>query len=274
METAFLTMRALYFTFLFLVTMVVIGCGGGSDGEGRTDVVIFAAVSLTTQFEALSEAFTTVHPEIRWVCSFASSRLLQEQIAQGAGCDIFVSASPVPMDALADAGLIRGETRRPLLYNALVLAGPSGPATPVVNDDYPPVDFAFWRPLRRIGLAQAGVPAGDYAYDVLGNLNLLERLGSRLIPLLDEQVVMATVASGNVDAGFVYASTLAAGRSRNRLQLLWEPDRTLYPMVTYPIAVTRDALQPEAARTVVAWLTSADAAPFLRAGGFRPAVEE
>ena len=56
--------------------------------------------------------------------NYGASGTLQLQIEQGAPVDVFLSAAPKQMDALAAKGLLLDGTRRDLLRNEVVLIVP------------------------------------------------------------------------------------------------------------------------------------------------------
>ena len=99
-------------------------CGG----ESRETVTVFAASSLTDAFTELGEAFEAAHPRAAARFSFAGSAALRTQALEGAPVDVFASASPDEVEALAAAGLV--VEQRALAGNRLVVAVAEGANMP------------------------------------------------------------------------------------------------------------------------------------------------
>ena len=112
--------------------------GSGSQSGGQTELVVFAAASMTETLTQIAEQYQTVDPGVKLVFNFASSGDLLTQIKEGADCDIFISAAPKQMNeldgTLADDSdknpdgldeLLEG-TRFDMLENKVVLAVPDG----------------------------------------------------------------------------------------------------------------------------------------------------
>jgi molybdate transport system substrate-binding protein len=150
-------------------------------------LAIFAAASLTGVFPQIDRA-----PRYQ----FAGSDQLAFQIAQGAPADVFAAASPKYPDQLYAQGLCS----KPAVFatNTVVLIVPrSNPAR--IHSVYD---------LRRDGIALVigakGVPIGDYTRKMLANLGLTDVLNNVVSEEDDVKLVVAKVAFGEADAGFVY----------------------------------------------------------------------
>ena len=90
-------------------------------GTARADdLVVFAAASLKNALDDIAAAYTEATGTTLAI-SYAGSSALARQIEGGAPADVFISANVDWMDALQDEGLIKPESRRDLLRNALVL---------------------------------------------------------------------------------------------------------------------------------------------------------
>lgn len=150
-------------------------------------LAIFAAASLTGVFPQIDRA-----PKYQ----FGGSDQLAFQIEQGAPADVFAGASPkYPQQLYA-----RGLCSKPAVFatNTIVLIVPrSNPAR--IHSVYD---------LRRHGIALVigakGVPIGDYTRTVLAKLGLRDVLKNVVSDESDVKQVVAKVALGEADAGFVY----------------------------------------------------------------------
>ena len=176
--------------------------------------------------------------------SFGGSDQLAAQIRQGARPDVFVAANVDLPEALRHARL--AETPVVFATNELVLAVPA--------EDARVHRFAdLERPGVTIAIGAAGVPAGEYAREVL------TPEAARNVRSAEPDVagVVGKVAQGAVDAGFVYATDVKA--SGGRLRAIEVPGA---PPVRYAAVVVKPG---ERAR---AFVESLKGAPALRAAGF------
>lgn len=168
-----------------LVALLLVGLGPtGCAGDGRSDrLTVFAASSLTQAFRALDTGADF---------SFGSSSRLVAQVVEGAPVDVLATADEQTMQRVVDAGLVAGA---PVVFaaNRLVIAHRG--AVRVVGD--------LARPGLRVVLAAPAVPAGRYAAEALAAAGVTVRPVSLE---LDVKAVAAKVASGEADAGIVYAT--------------------------------------------------------------------
>jgi molybdate transport system substrate-binding protein len=211
-------------------------------------LTIFAAASLTNVFPQI---------DAKHHYSFAGSNALAAQIKQGAPADVFASANTSIPQQLYDAGLVE----KPVVFtrNALILIVPkSNPAR--IRSVYD---------LRRDGVklvvAAPGVPVGDYTRIVLHNLGLDDALGNVVSNETDVREVLAKVALGEADAGFVYTTDARTVRGKvATLGIRWSAP----PIVQYAVAVVKTSTHKAAARAFVAKLLRPWAQSKLRAAGF------
>ena len=213
-------------------------------------LTIFAAASLTTVFPQIA-------PHERY--SFDASNMLAAQIQQGAPADVFASANTKLPQQLYALGLV--ETPVVFTRNALILIVPkSNPAG---------IHSVF--DLRKAGvkldMAAAGVPAGDYTRTVLHNLGLDDIVGKAVSQETDVREVLAKVALGEADAGFVYTTDARTVRGKvATIGIRWSAQ----PIVQYAIAVVRSSPHLKAARQFVAALLTKAAQQKFLAAGFLP----
>lgn len=237
--------------------LLATGCG---EGEGaRQDegpaLVVSAAASLTG---ALGVYGDSLPGEERF--SFAGSDELAAQIRQGAAPDVFASANTRYPEELAADGLVE----EPVVFaqNRLVVVVPTDSAVDSLGElGEPGLDVVIGAP---------GVPAGDYAREVLDRLPAAER-GSILANVRSEEPdvkgVIGKVAQGAADAGFAYSSDVAA--APDQLGAIALP-RRLRPEVAYGAAVVSGAAEPARAEEFIAGLLEGAGAEALREAGFLP----
>ncbi|MDQ4069979.1 MAG: molybdate ABC transporter substrate-binding protein [Actinomycetota bacterium] len=205
--------------------LLLAACG---DAPPSTLTVLAAA--------SLADAFAD-HPAgmpVRY--SFAGSQQLVAQVEGGVPADVVATADEVTMDRLVRAGLV--ETPRVLARNRLAIAvRPGNPRRITALAD-------LAAPAIRVALADESVPAGRYARTVL------DRAGVEVRPVsfeLDVKAVVTRVASGEADAGIVYATDVRPGAGVEGVPL---PDEANV-LVSYAVAVIRSSRDLANARTFV-----------------------
>jgi molybdate transport system substrate-binding protein len=211
-------------------------------------LTVFAAASLTNVFPQIA-------PHERY--SFAGSNMLAAQITQGAPADVFASANMKLPRQLYAQGLVE----KPVVFtrNALILIVPrSNPAG--VHSVYD-----LRKPGVKLDVAAAGVPVGDYTRVVLHNLGLDDVLANVVSNETDVREVLAKVALGEADAGFVYTTDARTVKGKvATIGIRWSAQ----PIVQYAVAVVRSSAHLKAARQFVASLLTKAAQRKLLAAGF------
>ncbi len=220
-------------------------------------VRVFAAASLTDSLGEVIDLFEASHPGVRVVPQFGGSNDLARQILAGAPAHLFFSADERQMDRVTAGGAIEEGSRRNLLSNQLVIVEGRAAGEPIRS----PRDLERG---GRIALADPeAVPAGVYARQYLEKLGLWDRVRARVVPTLDVRAALAAVASGNVDAGFVYRTDAIL---EPRVRVAFEVPRDEGPGIVYPLAVVRGA--DEGAQTLFRFLVSPEARTVFERYGF------
>jgi molybdate transport system substrate-binding protein len=211
-------------------------------------LTVFAAASLTNVMPQIDS-----HQQY----SFGGSNTLAAQIRQGAPADVFASANTLLPQQLYDEGLVE----KPVVFtrNALIMI------VPKAN----PARLHSVYDLRRDGiklvLAAPGVPVGDYTRTVLHNLGLDSALSNVVSNENDVRDVVAKVALGEADAGFVYTTDARTVRGKvATIGIRWSAQ----PIVQYAVAVVRSSSHKAAARGFIARLIRPVAQTKLQAAGF------
>jgi molybdate transport system substrate-binding protein len=220
--------------------------GSTSAGGGLT---VFAAASL-------SEVFPRIDRAARY--SFAGSDQLALQLRQGAPVDVYAAASPKYPEALYREGVLRKP--RVFATNRLVVLVPrANPAR--VRSVYD---------LRRKGvkvvIGDGSVPVGAYTRQVLARLRIARAVLANVVSEEpDVKGIVAKVALGEADAGFVYATDARAAARRAKAIAL---PRRAQPPIRYEIAVVRSTKRLAAARAFVTRVLSKRGRLELRRAGF------
>jgi molybdate transport system substrate-binding protein len=234
-----------------VVALALAGCGSADDPD---TLLVLAASSLTDSFDAMETAFEAVNPDVDVEISVAGSSALSVQIEQGAPADVVALADTAPMDALAAAGLV--ERSIPFAANTMVLA------VPIDNPgDVDGLDALSDSGLL-IGVCAPQVPCGRYAREVLDAAGVDASLDTEEP---DVRSLAGKIASGELDAGLVYATDV--GSMPDRLVAIPLPDG-VDVRAEYPIAVVSATDARDRARRFIDFVNSAAGQAILADAGF------
>jgi molybdate transport system substrate-binding protein len=245
---------------LAVAAMTAVGAAEAAPREPTFSV----AVSLKDAVEELGRRFMQAHAGVTLRYNFGSSGELQKQIEAGAPIDLFLSAAERHMDELARRGLVVAASRRVFARNVLVAVKPLDAGLDLAT----PADLLDARVRRVVVGNPKTVPAGQYAEQSLRALGIWERLAPRLVFAENVRQALEYVARGEVDAGFVYASDLAA--RPGRVKETFRPGEDTYQPIAYPAAVVAGAREPALAEAFIRLLLSAEGQAVLARFGFPP----
>lgn len=232
-------------------------------------LTVFAAASLTDVFEALGEVYQEQHPGTDVILNFGASSALRTQLAEGAQADVAAFAAEKDLALLAEAGLVDPEAVAIFAANEIVV---------VVHPDSA-AELASLADLTRPGvkliLAADGVPAGDYARQVIANLDaslgqgFAEGVFANVVSEEDNvRQVLAKVQLGEVDAGWVYRSDAHAAPELRVLDI----PAGAGVSARYPIVVLNQAPNPEGAHAFLQLVLSESGQRVIEQGGFVPGI--
>ena len=235
-------MRALAVLFALAALAVPAATAGGG-------LTVDAAASLTQVFPRIDRS-----PHY----NFAGSDQLALQIRQGAPADVFAAASPKYPQLLYHDGLVS----KPVTFatNKLIVLVPrSNPAG---------IDSVY--DLRRSGvkvvIGDRGVPIGAYTRQLLDALGITDDVMRNVVSEeTDVKSIVAKVALGEADAGFVYATDAkpVASRARSIKLPAWAQ-----PLILYQIAVVNTTPRKVGARAFIRKVTSNRGRLLLKRAGF------
>lgn len=254
-----------------LMSSTIVGCGGTTSFPATSapqpatagqpvELTVSAASSLQDVLTEIQASYSKRHPEITLLFNLGASNQLQFQIEQGAPTDVFLSAAEAQMDSLESKGLLAAGTRRDFATNKLVLIVPAKSALGLSSFN----DLARTE-MKRIGIGGAGVPAGDYARQVLTSLGLWGKLQERLVYGGTVRQVLTYVEQGNIDAGLVYATDAA---TTSGVSVVAQVPADIAPAIRYPGAAIATSRHPAEAADFVTYLTEPEAQTIFRKYGF------
>jgi molybdate transport system substrate-binding protein len=226
-----------------------------------TEITVLAASSLTETLQAVGAKWTAAgHPKVTF--SFDASSRLAKQIEAASPADLFFSADADWMDYLEQRALIDEATRVNLLGNALVVVVPAASAakfTSVKDLSRPEV--------KHLALAAETVPAGKYARAALTSASAWEPVKDRVVNGENVRTVLGWIASGEAEAGFVYATD---AKVDPKVKVAFTVPASSYPPIVYPAAVVKGAAQAKGAAEFLAYCQSAEGMAVFIAAGFTP----
>jgi molybdate transport system substrate-binding protein len=258
------------------ILFVLIGCSSLSTAPTNKDssqLIVFAAASLTESFTVMADEFETSHPGVEVLLNFAGSQTLRVQIEQGAQADVFASANQQHADALLAANLIE----EPVIFahNQLVVIMPA--ANPASVETL----AGLAKPNLKLILGGPTVPIGGYARQTLEKMNSDPALGSNFSrQVLDNLVseedtvkgVVAKVQLGEADAGIVFVSDLTPTVADGVTTLAIPPEFNV--IADYPLAIVSDSDRPDRsdrlAQQFIDFVLSAQGQAILAEHNFQP----
>ncbi|WP_237198896.1 molybdate ABC transporter substrate-binding protein [Rothia nasimurium] len=250
-------------TLLVPLLLGLTACGGAATSPQGQDaeVQLFAAASLGAVGDELIAAYRQETPQVSITATYAGSSQLVTQMVEGATPDLLITADSTTMNqALEKVEELAAATPETIATNALVLA--TAPGNPAAIDSLD--DLAAPGVLTAICAEQ--VPCGRLAHQEL------TRQGVELATSTEEANVSAVstkVATGQVDAGFIYSTDATAISATDDITVITLPE---VERNAYPLALTGSGQGKESAQNFAHWLTTSDAAAQILADyGFEPA---
>ncbi len=243
----------------------------------KTELIVFAAASMTETLEEIKPLYETEHPDIELVYNFDSSGTLKTQIQEGAACDLFISAGQKQVDQLdieADPevnteGLdfVLQGSRIDLLENKVCLVVPEGNPKGIESFDALAEHLKAGDILMAMG--NSDVPVGQYTQKILTYYGLDEEaLASAGVLTYGSNVkeVTTQVTEASVDCGVVYGTdAFSAG-----LAPVDQATAEMCGQIIYPAAVLKTGEHTDAAQAFLDYLTTEPAMAVFEAVGFSP----
>ena len=248
----------------------------------ETELIVFAAASMTETLEEIAEKYKEVAPEVTLVFNFDSSGTLKTQIEEGAECDLFISAAPKQMNALdaakdADSGnpdgldFVLSDTRIDLLENKVALAVPEG--NPAGIESYDDLAARLKEGNVLLAMGNSDVPVGQYTQKIFAFYELNEEeLAAAGVLTYGSNVkeVTTQVSEAAVDCGIIYATDAFSAK----LTVVDTATKEMCGQVIYPAAVLNITKNEEAAKAFLAYLQGPEASEVFESVGFSPLTKE
>jgi len=251
---------------LAMLAAVIAGACAPTAAPAKTEVMVFAAMSLKQPFSQAAPLFEAENPGAVLQFNYSGSGTLAAQIESGAAADVFASAGIKEMDLLVEKGLIDRDTRRIFAANSLVLVAPL-----VHSEALRGFNGLVLPQVRRIAVCDSRVsPAGLYAAEAFKYYGIADNISGKLIPCPQVAQVCDYTVRGEVDAGVVYLSDYLARKSG--LALIEQAPAAAHSKIEYPAAVMKNGVHKDYANKFVSFLCSEKCARILSGYGFKTAA--
>jgi len=228
------------------------------------EVTLVAPGGIRTAIERLIPAFerATGH---HVSATFGSGGGTKQRVVQGERFDVPIVQPP--LEPVVSSGHVMASTETPLATVAVAVAVRKGGVKPDIS-----TAAAVTRMLlnaRAISYpdAAAGAAAGVSFERTLAELGVLDQVKAKVRRAVGGAGAMALVAKGDVDVGVTFMSEI----SDPGVELVGALPRDISTPTSLVGFVSADTAVPDAARALLRFLASPDAAAIYRASGLEPA---
>ena len=236
----------------------------------KTEIVVFAAASMTETLESLADTYQATHPEIKITYNFDSSGTLKTQIEEGAVCDLFISAAQKQMNGLEEGGYIDKDTRLDLLENKVALCVAENSKSGIQSYADMKAHLEAGDILMTIG--NEDVPVGQYTQKIFTYYGLDESaLKEKGVLTYGSNVkeVTTQISEGTVDCGIIYQTDAYSAK----LKVADTATEEMCGQVIYPAAVLSKTAHAEEAKAFLTYLQTEEASEVFEGVGFTPLSE-
>lgn len=246
-----------------------------NETKENTEVIVFAAASMTESLQELAKEYKEVEPRVRLTFNFDSSGTLKTQIEEGAQCDLFISAAQKQMDQLDKEGpreintksldFVDSSTRVNLLENGVALVVPEG--NPKNIKSFEDMAEKLKEKTMLLSIGNSDVPVGQYTKKIFQFFGLKEEdLGSSGVITYGTNVkeVTTQVKEGSVDAGIVYCTDAYSAE----LTIMEYATAEMCGQVIYPAAVMKNSDVAMEAADFLEYLQGPEASKIFERAGF------
>lgn len=252
--------KTLLSRFARLAALPLLLLAAGASAAAQT-LVVAADSSLGDAMKVVARDFEATRKGVAVTLRPGASGVLLEQIARGTATDVLAAADAETVALGVQRRLLVADLRSSFASNSLVLVVPATLNLPVQRLD----DLARPEVVRVAMGRHASEPAGRYAREAINAQRLWPAVQRKAVLVDDVREVLALVAAADVEAGFVYATDVAAAPP-GRVRVV-ETLPTTTP-IRYPAHVVAGSKQPELARDFIAYLRSEPARAVFKKFGF------
>jgi molybdate transport system substrate-binding protein len=248
-------MRRASFSLVLCAVTALAAIAGQASARPNAQLTVYAAASLTDVFPKIDSSQKY---------QFGGSNTLAAQITQGAPADVFASANTTLPQQLFSKGLCS----KPVVFtrNTLVVVVPKANPAKIRSI------YNLAKPGVKLIVAGPGVPVGSYTLQILKNMNLSTSVLKNVVSReTDVREVLAKVALGEADAGFVYSTD--AKTVSDKVKVIKVP-AWAQPKVQYGICVVSTSSNKADAQAFINKLLSKAGQARMLQYGFLPRVKK
>ena len=233
--------------------LLAVSAGGAAASSSRalSGLTIFAGSSMTDVLPAIDPGNTY---------SFGSTGTLATQITNGAPADVLMGANTTTCASLYAAGT----AEKPVNFTRNTLAVVVPKSNPAGIQSI----YDLTKPGVSVDVAASSVPVGSYTVQVLNQMGLYTQIQPNIVSQeTSDANVVAKVALGQVNAGFVYLSDYVINPTQ--LSLIKVP-AWAQPKITYAMCVMTKSPNQAAAQAWVNTILSPKGQATFVTDGFLP----
>ena len=228
---------------------------------GAAEIRVLGTQSMMLVWDEIGATFES-HSGHKVVMSQHIAASAKRMIDAGYRFDVAI-LSPAVIDQLIKEGKIVGESRADIMRVGIAVAVRAGQPRP----DVASVEAFKAALLQASSIAYLKTGAsGLYLSELMSRLGIADRLRAKT-RLPEEDVVGPMVARGEAELGITAMSTLLATPG---LDVIGPLPADIQNHVVFAGGISADTASPEAARSLLDFLTSRAAAPAIKAKGLQP----
>ena len=234
--------------------------------DGPEEVRVVTSGGFTAAYNVLAPQFED-RTGIRLVTEYGASSggapdSIPERLARGEHFDLII-LSQSSLDSLSERGDVRAESRRDLVRSSIGMAVREGADIPDISSP-----DAFVETLRKAAsIGYSASASGTYlSGDLFPRLGLWNELGPKSTRVVSERVA-AVVARGDVEIGFQQISEILPIEG---ITFAGPIPTEFQKVTTFSAGITAAAANPEGARRLLGFLSSAAVAATIRQTGLEP----
>ncbi|MDP4177336.1 MAG: molybdate ABC transporter substrate-binding protein [Bacillota bacterium] len=223
-----------------LMILSLVGCGSSTSTsqsaqptkeEKPVTLNISAAASLKDAMGDIQKEYAKSKPNVTLTINFGASGTLEQQIIQGAPCDLFISAASKQVDDLKSKSLLVDDSVVNFLGNKIVLIVPKD------KSDVTGFDDLTTDKVKKLAVGEPkSVPVGQYSLEIFKNKNITDKVQSKEVLGKDVKEVLSYVETGNADAGLVYETD---AKTSDKVKVVATADESTHSPVVYPMAIIK-----------------------------------
>jgi molybdate transport system substrate-binding protein len=223
-------------------------------------VAVCATASLRHAFEAIAARYESDHPGADVALHFDGGTQILDALNAGERCDVIALGDNSVMARVVSAGHTAVGSPAELARNRIAIAVAAGNPKQVKGL----ADFA--RPGLRIALGKRSASIGRHGYWVLSRQKIDPQPA---VQPTTADGVLAAIASGDADAGIVYATSFAGLAKDAGVARIDVPEEQNTPAL-YSISVAREPAEPRGAEAFRALALGEAGQQILHDAGFLP----